>query len=132
MSFRFDTSVIEHLKRRADEVRAPQTELAERYIEEGLRRDQHPLIYFRDGAAGRRPALYGTRLDVADVISTIRQNNSSVEQAAEYLEMPVEQAEAALRYYADFKEDVDDWTAQTEAVADRERARWERQQEALA
>jgi hypothetical protein len=27
--------------------------------------DEHPLIYFRDGASGRRPALLGTRLDVA-------------------------------------------------------------------
>jgi uncharacterized protein (DUF433 family) len=132
VSFRFDTDVIEHLKRRADEMGASQTKLAERYIEEGLRHDQHPLIYFRDGATGRRPALLGTRLDVADVISTIRHSSNSVEEAAEYLEMPIEQAEAALRYYADFKEDVDDWTTRTEAVADRERARWERQQEALA
>jgi hypothetical protein len=45
--------------------------LAERYIEEGLRHDEHPLIYFRDREIGRRPALLGTRLDVAEVISTI-------------------------------------------------------------
>jgi len=32
-----------------------QTALAERYIEEGIRQDEHPLIYFREGAAGRRP-----------------------------------------------------------------------------
>jgi hypothetical protein len=31
--------------------------------------DEHPAIYFRDGADGRRPALLGTRLDVADVIA---------------------------------------------------------------
>jgi hypothetical protein len=44
-------------------VPSPQTTLAERYIEEGLRMDEHPLVYFREGASGRRPALLGTRLD---------------------------------------------------------------------
>jgi hypothetical protein len=34
--------------------------IAERYIEEGLRMDEHPAIDLRDGAAGRRPAVLGT------------------------------------------------------------------------
>jgi hypothetical protein len=46
--------------------------------------DEHPLIYFRDGASGRRPALLGTRLDVADVNETIRENDRSVERTAAY------------------------------------------------
>ncbi len=53
---------------------------------------------FREGAAGRRPALLGSRLDVADVIATIGQNDNSVCEAADYLEIRVEQVEAALRY----------------------------------
>jgi uncharacterized protein (DUF433 family) len=123
---------VEHLRRRATEVRAPQTELVERYIVEGLRHDEHPLIGFRDGAAGRRPVLLGSRLGVADVISTIRQNDNSVEQAAEYLELPVEQVEAALRYYADFKDEVDEWMAAVKALGERERERWARRRAALS
>jgi uncharacterized protein (DUF433 family) len=57
--------------------------------------DEHPLIYFRDGASGRRPALLGTRLDVADVIETIRENDRSVERTAAYLELPVDRIEHA-------------------------------------
>jgi hypothetical protein len=34
--------------------------IAERYIEEGLRMDEHPAIDLPDGAAGRRPAVLGT------------------------------------------------------------------------
>jgi uncharacterized protein (DUF433 family) len=132
VAFRFDSGLVEHLKRRASEAREAQTRLAERYIDEGLRHDEHPLIYFRDGEAGRRPALLGSRLDVADVISTIRQNNNSVEATASYLEVPIEQVEAALRYYADFKDEVDAWIARTAAIAERERLRWERRQQALA
>jgi hypothetical protein len=30
-----------------------------RFAEEGLRRDEHPLITFRDGLAGRRAAVVG-------------------------------------------------------------------------
>lgn len=132
IAFRFDRGTVARLRRRAREAGAAQTALAQRYIEEGLRRDEHPLIYFRDGAAGRRPALAGSRLDVADVITTIRQNENSVEQAADYLEIPVERVEACLRYYADYKEEVDACIERSRAIAERERERWRRRQEALA
>jgi uncharacterized protein (DUF433 family) len=93
---------------------------AERDIEEGLRRDEHPLVYFRDGEAGRRPALLGTRLDVADVIATIRQNGDSVEEAADYLEIPFEHVDACLRYYVDYKNEIDAWIERSRAIAERE------------
>lgn len=93
---------------------------------------EHPLIYFREGEAGRRPALFGSRLDITEVVSTIRQHGNSVEGAASYLEVPVEQVEAALRYYADYKEEVDAWGERVRTIAERERARWRRQREALS
>lgn len=132
IAFRFDRGTVAHLKERARETRAPQTALAERYIEEGLRHDEHPLIYFRDGEAGRRPALLGTRLDVADAMSTIRQNGNSVEEAADYLEIPVEHVEACLRYYTDYKDEIDAWIERSLAIAQRERERWQRRRQALA
>jgi uncharacterized protein (DUF433 family) len=132
VSFRFDPITVKRLKVHAAEAGAGQTALAERYIEEGIRRDEHPLVYFREGAAGRRPALLGSRLDVADVITTIRQSDGSVEQAADYLEVPIEQLEAAARYYADYKDEVDALIERGRLAAERERERWRRQQEALA
>ncbi len=132
VAFRFDRGTVAHLKQRARETHAPQTALAERYIEEGLRHDEHPLIWFREGEAGRRPALLGTRLDVAEVMGTIRQNGNSVEEAAEYLEIPIEQVEACLRYYTDYKEEIDAWIERTQAIALRERERWQRRRQALA
>ena len=132
LAFRVLPRTLEHLRRRAREMGQPQTALAERYIEEGLRMDEHPLIYFRDGAAGRRPALLGTRLDVADVIDTIRQNHNSVEDAAAYLELPVDRLDACLRYYADYGSEIDEWLERAHAIAEREEARWRRRGEALA
>jgi uncharacterized protein (DUF433 family) len=132
VAFRFDPITVARLKQRAQETHAPQTSLAERYIEEGLRHDEHPLIYFRDGAMGRRPALLGTRLDVAQIVTTIRQNGNSVEEAADYLEIPVEHIEACVGYYADYKDEIDAWIKRADAIAERERERWQRRQQALA
>jgi uncharacterized protein (DUF433 family) len=131
-ALRIPPSTLAHLKRRAREAGQPQAALAERYLEEGLRMDEHPLIHFRDGAIGRRPALLGTRLDVADVIETIWQNDRSVERTAAYLELPVDRVEACLRYYADYRDEIDEWIGRARAIADREEARWQRRGEALA
>jgi uncharacterized protein (DUF433 family) len=132
VAFRFDPDTVRRLRERALQTDAPQTALAERYIEEGLRRDEHPLISFREGAAGRRPALAGTRLDVAEVIETIRQNDNSVEEAADYLEVPVALVEACVRYYADYKEEIDAWIERSRVSAQREHERWQRRRQALA
>jgi uncharacterized protein (DUF433 family) len=94
--------------------------------------DEHPLVYFRDGAAGRRPALLGTRLDVADVIETIRQNHNSVEQAAAYLELRIDRVEACLRYHADYASEIDEWIERSGEIAEHEEARWRRRGEALS
>jgi uncharacterized protein (DUF433 family) len=132
MAFRFSPAMVERLKLRAVEAHTPQTALAERYIEEGLRQDEHPLVNFREGTAGRRPALLGSRLDVADVVTTLRQNDNSVDEAADYLEIPIEHVEACLRYYADYREEIDAWIERSEVLAARERERWERRRQALA
>ena len=131
LSFRVRTETSDRLERYAKEVGETQTALVERYVEEGLRMDVHPLIHFRDGLGGRRPALLATRLDVWQVIETIRQNDRSVEAAAEYLEIPVEHVRACLRYYADFQHEIDDWTARARAIEAREEENWRRQQELL-
>ena len=51
--------------------------LAQRYVEEGLRHDAHPLIQFIDGPSGRRASLIGRGLDVWEVIATIHPDGLS-------------------------------------------------------
>ena len=131
VSFRFDPITVKRLKDHATEAGVSQTALAQHYIEEGIRRDEHPLIYFRAGAAGRRPALLGSRLNVAAVVTTVRQNDGSVEEAASYLEVPAELVEAAARYYADYHEEVDELIDRSRAAVEREHERARRQREAL-
>ena len=132
VSFRFDPRTVERLKQRSDQVGTPQAALAERYVEEGMRTDEHPGIYFRDGGSGRRPAVLGTRLDVAQVVETLRQNENSIEETADYLDISPSQVEVALRYYAAYRDEVDEWIGQSRQISERERDLWLRRQEALS
>lgn len=107
--------------------------LADRLLGEALRTDRHPRVRFRAGAAGRRePFLVGTRLAVRQVIATLADHGNDVGATAEYFAVGPDVVRAAVSFYADFADEVDAdrrWAAQVEAS---ERARWEREQAALA
>jgi len=85
----------------------PERSLAQRYVDEGLRHDAHPLIQFLDGPSGRRASLAGRGLDVWEVIATIRDNNGSIAQASDYLQVPAGLVEAAVAYYGEYTDEID-------------------------
>jgi uncharacterized protein (DUF433 family) len=85
----------------------PERSLAQRYVDEGLRHDAHPLIQFLDGPSGRRASLAGRGLDVWEVIATVRDNNGSIAQAADYLQIPAGLVEASVAYYGEYKGEID-------------------------
>ena len=116
-SFRFPEDTLERLDSRAKQIRETRTALAERYVDEGLRMDEHPGIAFADGPSGRRAVLAGAGLDVWEMIETLRQNRNSLEATARYLELPVAVVRTAVRYYAAFAEEIDDRIALNEEVA---------------
>jgi len=100
----------------------PERTLAQRYVEEGLRHDAHPLIQFLDGPSGRRASLLGRGLDVWEVIATVHDNNGSIAEAAEYLEVPAGLVEAAVIYYGEYKHEIDQEIELNEAEYERGRA----------
>ncbi len=117
---------------RARELAQSRNSLAERLLDEGLRTDRHPLVFFREGGSGlRRPALVGTRLYVWQVVDTVRDNDNSVAAAADYLALPENHVRAAVDYYADFTDEVDQYRAEQREVERRERERWERSRRVL-
>lgn len=66
------------------------------------------------------------------MIETIRQNDGSVEEAASYFEIPIEQLEAAARYYGEYTDEVDGLVERSWVASERERERWRRGHGALA
>ena len=112
----------ERLSERARRSRLPERTLAQRYVEEGLRHDAHPLIQFLDGPSGRRASLIGRGLDVWEVIATVADNDGSTTEAAAYLEIPPGLVEAAVSYYGEFRDEIDEEIALNEAEYERGRA----------
>jgi hypothetical protein len=97
----------ERLARRARHTGLPERSLAQRYLEEGLRHDAHPLVQFLDGPSGRRASLVGSGPDVWEVIATARDNDGSADEAAAYLHIPVGLVQAAVAYYGEYSDEID-------------------------
>lgn len=132
-SFRLSRRTVDLLDEAAAVGGESRNALAERLLGEAVRLQRHHLVRFHHGAAGRRQALVaGTRLYVHQVMSTLRACDNNIDTAAEYLGVAPGQVRAALDYYAEFADDVDQDAAIAQRVATDERARWDRQQRALA
>lgn len=97
----------ERLSDRARRSGLAERTLAQRYLEEGLRHDLHPLIQFSDGPSGRRASLIGRGLDVWEVIATVRDNDGSTTAAVDYLHIPMGLVEAAVSYYGEHRDEID-------------------------
>ncbi len=119
--------LVAHSRRRG----VPKTSVAEQYLEEAVRMADHPGIVFRDGAAGRRAALAGHRLDVWMVVETVQQGGGDIEAAAEYLSISPGLVGAAIDYYADYRDEIDEWISSNAAMAEEAEAAWRRRQAAL-
>ncbi|MGI8757864.1 MAG: DUF433 domain-containing protein [Acidimicrobiales bacterium] len=131
-SFRLSARTLELLDAAAVESQESRNALADRLLGEAVRVEHHPMIRFRAGAAGRRqPHLVGTRLDIHHVVATLRANDTDVEVSAEYLGVEARLVRAALDYYSEFPVEIDADAAVSTRVAEVERGRWERAQQAL-
>lgn len=124
LSVRLTEATIRRLGARARRVHLPPRTLAQRYVEEGLRMDEHPLVRFVDGPAGRRPRLIGTGKDVWEVIVAVRDNGGDAAEAARYLEIPLGLVQAAVAYYGAYRDEIDEWIELNEQEAAEAYAAW--------
>ena len=132
VSLRVAETAVSELDRAAERRGLSRNELAELYLIEGVAQDEFPQIGFRDGALGRRAKLLGTRLDVWQVLETVRNHGNSVGEAAEYLALPAERVRAAVRYAAAHKDEVDAIAAREVDAAERAEELWRAEQDLLA
>lgn len=134
-SARWDADVVERLDRRSELAGTNRSRLAERYVDEGTRMDEHPGILFRDGPTGRRAAL-ASGPDVWEVMATVRSGDAKGEEAvvsvAELLNLTDLQVRTAIRYYSDYPGEIDARIRRNVDRADAAEAAWRREQAALA
>ncbi|MGI8411129.1 MAG: hypothetical protein ACR2LV_01015 [Solirubrobacteraceae bacterium] len=132
LSMRPSKRTLERLRTRARLLGEKHTVLAERYLEEGIRMDEHPGIHFIDGPGGRRPAVIGTGLDVWEVVMVAKDNEGSAKETAAYLEVDPRLIESALRYYGANRDEIDVWLAGVHEYNERAEAQWRAAQAAIS
>jgi hypothetical protein len=127
--------VLDRLEQRSEMAGTNKSRLAERYVDEGTRMDEHPGIIFRSGPTGRRPALAGGP-DVWELMATLKSGEARGEEAisatAELLGLTDLQVRIAVRYYGAFSNEIDRRIALNAEDADEAEAAWRREQAALA
>jgi hypothetical protein len=126
-SARLDAGVADRLERRGMRSGLNKSRLAERYIDEGMRMDDHPGIVFRDGPTGRRAGL-AAGPDVWEVISAVRATGLRGEEAigatADWSSLSVRQVREAIGYYNEYPDEVDARIRHNEQEADAAEERW--------
>lgn len=131
---RFAAPVVGRLRERARRGERSQRQLAERYIDEGLRMDDHPGIIFREGPLGRRAGL-AAGPDVWEIVAAIKalptRGRGAVAELAGLLELSEGQVETALDYYGEYPEEIEELIGRNEEEAERAEVAWRRQQAAL-
>ncbi|HVA19691.1 MAG TPA: hypothetical protein VMU55_05925 [Solirubrobacteraceae bacterium] len=134
-SARLNASVVDRLEWRGTRTGLNKSRLAERYIDEGLRMEDHPGVVFRDGPAGRRAALAGGP-DIWEVIAVVRASGldgeDALSAAAQWGNLSLAQVRTAVRYYAEYPQEIDERVTRNVQEADAAEQQWRREQHALA
>jgi hypothetical protein len=129
-SARLSSSVADRLDRRRERTGESKSRLAERYIDEGMRLDDHPGIIFRDGPTGRRAALPAGP-DVWQVIwilNEVGEGESAIAATSRWMRLADGQVRAAIRYRTAFPEEIEEWIRSHAEDPDAAEEAWRREQ----
>ena len=129
LSLRLDSDTFERLENRSHQSGQSRSELARVLLDEGLRMEAHPGIVFRSGPAGRRPGL-ATGPDVWEVVRVLKGTDARGEEAlgklADLMGILPQQVSTAIRYYADYRKEIDEWIRRVDDEATRVEAAYHR------
>lgn len=108
VSVRLEDGLAERLRLRARAAGETLSDRLRRYAEEGVRRDEHPLITFRDGPTGRRAGLVGGPdvWEVALAIEDLDGESNPIEALAAESSLTRAQIDAALRYRGAYPDEI--------------------------
>lgn len=108
VSVRMNRETAARIRARAEARGERLSDALRRYAEEGDRAESHPGVVFRSGPSGRRAGLAGGP-DVWEICWAARQlggGKEVVERLAEDLSLTPDRVAVALRYEAEFPEEI--------------------------
>ena len=139
-SVRFGDDVVRRLERYVrSHPGTSASSLANVFVDEALRVEEHPGIMFRPGPTGRRAGLVGGP-DVWEVIATLQDiregedglaGDALAEATAAAIGIPVRRVRIAIGYYGAYPEEVNDRVAANREAAQEAEAAWRAEQELL-
>ncbi len=108
VSVRLDDRLAERLRLRARAAGESLSDRLRRYAEEGARRDEHPLITFRDGPTGRRAGVVGGPdvWEIAMWIDDLEPADDAATELAADGTVTHAHIDAALAYRAAYPEEI--------------------------
>ena len=134
LSLRLESDTYDRLEVESQRTGQSRSQLAKTLLEEGLRMEAHPGIVFRSGPAGRRPGIAGGP-DIWEVVRVFEgvdaQGEELLRRTAESTGLTPEQVRIALRYYADYRDEIDDWIRRVDEESARSEAAWRRERDLL-
>ena len=109
------------------------------FVDEALRAEEHPGVTFHPGPAGRRAGLIGGPdvWQVIDTLLTVRDDDPGladealVDATSEAMGLPEFQVRIAVRFYAAYRSEIDEWITANREAATQGEARWLAEQELL-
>ena len=136
LSIRFDTKLLERLRRRSQATPgSTPSGLAQRLVDEGLRMAEHPGIVFKDGPSGRRAALaFGP--DAWEIVKVLREiderGQSAITATADLLALAEAKVRAVMHYYAAYPAEIDTEIEEADRISAAAQDAWETEQRLLA
>ena len=122
-SARLDVRLVERLKARSARDGVSASQLAERFIDEGLRSEELPGIEFRPGPAGRRAGLSGGP-DIWEIVRDVRAARDAgaadpLAAVAAASDLTDAQVRLAAAYYTEHPEEIDARISAEEELTER-------------
>jgi hypothetical protein len=139
-SIRFDPRVLERLHASAKRHEgASVSALVNRYVDEAIRMEEHPGVFFRSGPAGRRAVLVGGP-DVWEVIRAVKDVRRAdpslpadgvIAAVSESSGVSSARISIAIGYWSAYPDEIDEWIEAAESEEAAAEARWRRERELL-
>ena len=134
LSLRLESDTFDRLETESQRSGQSRSQLAKTLLEEGLRMETHAGMVFRSGPAVRRPGP----ADGPDVWAVVRvfkgvdaRGEEALRRTADLTGFTREQVRIAMRYYAEYPDEIDDWIRRVDEEAAQVEAAWQREHNRL-